>query len=683
MIAKVLTYRPSVSDAIFSAKNFIAAMLALYVSLCLDLQRPAWAMATAYIIAHPLSGALTSKAIYRVIGTWLGAAVAVLLVPRLVNAPVFMSGTLALWVGLCMYVSMLDRRPRSYVFMLAGYTAAIVGFSSATEPLNVFDTALARCEEITLGILCATLVSHLVLPRHVGGLIAARIEGGLRDSATLLIDSLHGAEGRKRLPQDMQKLAAGVAELRTFFVHLAYEKPQLRGGEGALRVLHDRMSLMLPVIGAISDRVTALTRLAGATRPADIAHLVTLLERWLRPPADGDAAADLQALRAAISRLRARATLTAGPQGAHAWEAILRASLAMRLERLIELRQDAQDLWRHIQRGDAPRRRVARHLPTTELRDHGVALRCGAAAALSIAFCALLWIGMGWPSGIIAVQMASVGSCILAFMDDPVPALKAFVQCTLLSALVVALYLFGVLPMIHHFAPLVMVLAVVLLPLGMMQASMVHFGIALPMIANIILLLNLHNVQTESFDAYLNGAIASVIGFAVPTVIIGFVRAMNPDTSVRRLIAGGWAELSEVARGRLRLTRDLLARRLHDRIALLAPRASATAPAVRARALRTSFEFGAAVNLVELLRQRDELPLATRAAMDDLLAALARLFDARRKRREGPDAQALHCLDAALTQVRHDPPASGQAEMLAALAGLRLAFFDAAPPYRG
>ncbi len=679
MIARILSYRPSLNDAIFSAKNFIASMLALYISLCLDFQRPAWAMATAYIIAHPLSGALTSKAIYRVIGTLFGAAVAVLIVPRLVNAPLRMSGVLALWVGLCLYVSMLDRRPRSYIFMLAGYTTAIVGFASATEPLNVFDTALARCEEITVGILCATLVSHLVLPRHVGGLIAMRIEGWLRDSAKLLIDSLHGEEGRKRLPQDMQQLAAGVTELRTLFVHLAYEKPQLRGGEGALRVLHDRMSLMLPIIGAISDRVTALSSLAGGQRPADIAELTAVLERWLRAGADD--ATELQALRAAIARLRA--AVPDGQPGTAAWESILRSSLAMRLERLIELRQDAHDLWSHIRRGEAPRRRVARHLHGGELRDHGVALRCGVAAALSVGFCALVWIGTGWPSGVLAVQMASVGSCILSFMDDPVPALKTFLQCTLLSALIVALYLFGLLPMIHHFALLVMVLAMFLLPLGMMQASMAHFGIALPMIANSILLLNLHNVQSEVFDTYLNGAIASVIGFAIPTIVIRFVRAMNPDTSVRRLIAGGWAELGEVARGRVALTRDSFARRMYDRMAMLAPRASATAPAVRARALRTSFEFGAAVNLVELQRLRGELPLASRAAMDNLLGAMARLFDARRKRREGPDEQTLRYLDAALTQVRRAPPARGLTEILAALAGLRLAFFGAAPPYRG
>ncbi|WP_251865351.1 FUSC family protein [Achromobacter sp. Marseille-Q4962] len=691
MITQAFTYRPTVNDAIFSAKNFTASMLALYISLALDFQRPAWAMATAYIIAHPLSGALTSKAIYRVLGTLLGAAVAVLLVPRLVNAPALLSGALALWVGLCLYVSMLDRRPRSYIFMLAGYTAAIVGFSSVTEPLGVFDTALARCEEITLGILCATLVSHLVLPRHVGGLVSMRIDAWLRDSASLLIDSLHGEAGMRRLPRDLQHLAAGVAELRTLFVHLAYEKPQLRGGQGVLRVLHDRMALMLPVIGAITDRVTALRSLAGGERPADIARLVELLERWLRPGPDDDPAADLAALREAIGRLRAdaqrRAQAAGEPGGADtsAWEAILRDSLAMRLERLVELRVDAHDLWRHIRRGERPRRRVGRQLPVGELRDHGVALRCGAAAAMSVGFCAFAWIATGWPSGVMAVQMASVGSCILSFMDDPVPALKGFLQCTVLSAVVAALYLFGALPMTSHYVTLVMALAVFLLPVGMMQASMAHFGIALPMIANTILLLNIHNVQNETFDTFINGAIASVLGFAVPTIVIYFVRAMNPDASVRRLIAGGWAELAEAARGRLALGRDSFARRMYDRVAMLAPRAGAAAPAVRAKALRTSFEFGAAVNLVELQRLRPQLPVAGRAALDDLLGAMARLFDARRKRRDaaGAPADALRSLDAALTQVRREPPAQGLREILAALAGLRLAFFGSAAPYRG
>ena len=42
--------------------------------------------------------------------------------------------------------------------MLGGYTAALIGFPAVGDPGAIFDTAVARAEEITLGILCASLV---------------------------------------------------------------------------------------------------------------------------------------------------------------------------------------------------------------------------------------------------------------------------------------------------------------------------------------------------------------------------------------------------------------------------------------------------------------------------------------------------------------------------------------------
>ena len=81
-----------------------------------------------------LAGATRSKAFYRVCGTLLGACVSVALVPNLVNAPVLLSLAIASWVGFCLYFSLLDRTPRSYILMLAGYSAAIVGFPSVGCP---------------------------------------------------------------------------------------------------------------------------------------------------------------------------------------------------------------------------------------------------------------------------------------------------------------------------------------------------------------------------------------------------------------------------------------------------------------------------------------------------------------------------------------------------------------------
>src|SRR6476469_9259829 len=173
------------ADLIFALKTFVASMLALVIALAMDLPRPYWAMATVYITSQPLAGATSSKAFFRVIGTLVGASMTVAMVPNLVNAPELLCLVVALWVGLCLYLSLLDGTPRSYVFMLAGYTVALIGFPAVTEPASIFDTALARFEEITLGIICASLVSTIAFPRSVAPAVAARVDSWLSDARRL------------------------------------------------------------------------------------------------------------------------------------------------------------------------------------------------------------------------------------------------------------------------------------------------------------------------------------------------------------------------------------------------------------------------------------------------------------------------------------------------------------------
>ena len=170
---------------VFSMKTFAAAMLALVTALLLDMQRPYWAMLTVYITAQPLVGATFSKAAYRIIGTVIGAAATVVAIPNLVNAPELLCLAIASWVGLCVYLSLLDGTPRSYAFMLAGYTVALIGFPSVSSPETVFDTAVARVQEVSLGIVCASLVSMLVLPRSLSSALAARADAWLADARRL------------------------------------------------------------------------------------------------------------------------------------------------------------------------------------------------------------------------------------------------------------------------------------------------------------------------------------------------------------------------------------------------------------------------------------------------------------------------------------------------------------------
>ena len=99
------------------------------------------------------------------LGTLIGAAGTIALVPNLVDAPELLSLAIALWVGLFLYFSLIDGTPRSYVFMLSGYTVALLGFPVLSMPELAFDIVVARVQEIMLGIVCASVVSTLVMPR--------------------------------------------------------------------------------------------------------------------------------------------------------------------------------------------------------------------------------------------------------------------------------------------------------------------------------------------------------------------------------------------------------------------------------------------------------------------------------------------------------------------------------------
>ncbi len=125
------------AEWIFSLKAFAGAMLAVCLASWAGQPHPFWAMMTAYIVANPMAGAVRSKAVFRFCGTLVGGTAAVLLVPRFAHAPELLSLALALWVAGCLTLSLHDRTPRAYAFMLAGYTAALIGFPSGRAVLDV------------------------------------------------------------------------------------------------------------------------------------------------------------------------------------------------------------------------------------------------------------------------------------------------------------------------------------------------------------------------------------------------------------------------------------------------------------------------------------------------------------------------------------------------------------------
>lgn len=654
----------------FALASFAAAMLALYISLAIGLPKPYWAVITVYIVSHPIAGAVRSKAIYRLLGTGLGAAASVVLVPHLVNAPALLSLALALWVGVCLAVAVLDRSPRSYIMMLAGYTAAIIGFPGVLQPAAIFDVALARAQEIGLGIVCATLVHSLWFPRPVGTVLRARLDAWLTEADQWALDLLRGGSA-ETLERDRSRLAGAASEIRQLATHLPYDTSRLRETTAVVQALQERLLRLIPLLASLSDRLAALRALRGAPDAETAAALAEVAD-WVASPG-----MDSQPL---LQRLRRQAACV----DRRDWTGLHQLSLLSRLLDLVEALDASRQLLAHLH---APERAlpsplaevVARAEEQPLHRDPGLAWRSGGAATLSILICCALWILGGWSAGDGAAVLAAVLCCLFATMDDPAPAMRAFGISLLLAVPLAAVYLFVLLPRVHDFVPLALVLAPTLVGLGMLMVSPQHALLSLSVNINFINSLALQDRLTWTFADFLNVNLAPFVGLLVALSVTRGLRSMGVETSARRLLRQTWDALARLAEGRGEREPLAFASRMTDRLGLLAPKLAASKdPALAGVSILS--ELRAGMDLVALRGLRARLSARNDSTLEPLLQALAAHYRARADRQRGPDAEAdlLPLLDRTIYRLGTNP-AETDAREVSALLGLRRSLFPDTP----
>ncbi len=160
-------------------------------------------------------------------------------------------------MALCLYLAMLDRTPRAYAFLLAGYTTSLIGFPAVMVPGDVFTIAITRVQEIAIGILAATLVHALVLPRRVSMRVHARVAAVLDDAERWTRDMRAGASDTV-LATDRSKVAADLLELHVLSIHLPYDSAHGVAQVQILRALHDRMLDVLMLSSAVEDSIDRL-----------------------------------------------------------------------------------------------------------------------------------------------------------------------------------------------------------------------------------------------------------------------------------------------------------------------------------------------------------------------------------------------------------------------------------------
>lgn len=536
LLKQILAFRPSRLDLIFALKTFIAGMLALFVSFELDLINPMWSIGTVLIIANPYSGMVSSKCVYRVVGTIGGAVIALTLTPHLINTPWIFTVVLSLWVGFALYVSLLDRTPRSYAFMLAGYSTAMIVFNAITyiDQYNIFDIALARVIEISIGVISSAVVSATILPMHIGSAIKQRVIKTLKDTENLFANLLN-IDSQQNNTQLLAAITRDTTDIHALAVHLSYEKGELHGMTKPLQEMLHQISMVVANLVALSERIKQLKELRFIETHAEklqqlSAHVVQFLEQK-------DLIVDENILQLPDEFESDFASLM---ESASTHQQVLVAAMKMDVRHFISNVLAVKVLWQRIQQGN---KEIPDNITpmTTKYpslhRDHGVAIRGGISAVLITFIVTGVWIVSGWKAGFMMAQMGAVTACILTALDNPVPVLRIFIWGSIASAVLVFVYAFGIFPHVTTFWELGLVLLPMFLFAVSMMANQMLMPVGMVLGINTMMGLNLHNAYSMDAVSYLDSSFAMILGVLVSLIVIDVVRAMSPDTSASRILA--------------------------------------------------------------------------------------------------------------------------------------------------
>ena len=535
LIKPLLAFRPNKLDWIFASKTFIAGMLALYIAFELNLSYPIWAIGTVFVIANPYSGMMASKSIYRILGTLIGAIFAIAVMPHLVNTPWLFTFVLATWVGICLYLSLIDRSPRSYVVMLAGYTAVIICFNSIyyIETVSIFDMAVGRFLEISLGVVCSAVVSATIFPMHIGPVVELRVTKTMQDTKQAFDSILSDPAHTDNYTQLLTNITRDTTDIHSMAVHLSYETSKFKGMTKPLQELLHQVTMLVANLVAMSERIKQLDQIDLTYRPY-LLEFHQKIDDFL----EGENAILEDELKHLPEHFDQEfQTIT---EHATAKQQVILGSLKMDIRHFIQNVRAVKFIWQCMQQGNHSLPESIVPLTTTYPslhRDYGVAVRGGISAFLTTNIACAFWILSGWKMGFMVAEMAAITACILTFLDDPVPALKIFIRSSIYAAILVFIYAYGIFPHITAFWELAVVLAPFIMFCVMLYLHPPLHALGLPLIMSTIMGLNLQNRYLMDQITFFDASIATVIGPIITVCIMQMVRSMSPEMTVKRMLA--------------------------------------------------------------------------------------------------------------------------------------------------
>ncbi|MGP9499105.1 FUSC family protein [Halomonas sp. AOP43-D1-4] len=511
---------PDATAVKFAIKTTLAMMLALYIALFFDLERPYWAlMSAAFLQIRPMSGMVIEKGICQLGGTFIGAVAGIVIMALFAQARVPALLFLTIWIMLCTYVGSLWRNNYTYGCLMAAVTAMlIVVISSNSTPAGIFDIAVARLSELGLGAICAMLVSSLLWPSHVGTHLATQADTVINQAFEHAALRLEASDDIAAMQTALRGSLGPLTLLETDSQAARFEGPEGAGRVRATHVLTRRTLRFFANVQALhqlmhdhADRLDP----QSLTLACQVAKGLREAEHVKGVP---QARKELQALRHLVHESNESSAL---------------APLDRRLR--LGLRESIGHAMIMLDAREAiafPTRHTLRSSPLAWHRDHLTAGINALRAGLVFALLAVFWIVTAWQSAMIAMMLGTLFSAFFASRDNPVMITMMFYKGML--AAIPSAFLFGhvLLSQAHGFPMLAMIFGAPLF-LGLLGATNpAIMGYCLSFTIFNIMLTMPGNGMDFSFDSFANRAVAVVIGLTC--VMMGFRLLPGLGTRLRR-----------------------------------------------------------------------------------------------------------------------------------------------------
>lgn len=427
-------------------KTVLAVLLATGISMRLELSAPRTAMVSVVILMmHQHTGMVMARGFYRGLGMVVGNLAALVLFALFPQERVLFLTALSVWIGLCVWGAASYRNYQSYGFVLAGYATCIAALPAIDHPYGILDNVVTGLSEVSIGILCASLVSALILPLHVRDILlrlgASHFSGFLGFARTALTGKLEPLElGRTQLA-----LIAERAQLENLRSAAVFENPDLRIRNAIMTRLASEFldaNTRLHLLYQFRQRLRTNLRsdLADAANAADMvdaadmadalfARLAALLPERIDP-----AHPDLERLRefdAALTTLLERLPgLQADQRRALMHEDAATRQLAESAVPHLEnaatsLQAYLRDfiLLRSANFSQDPAR-AQRPVRIVTTANRMVSMAAGFRATCAIGAVSLFWIATGWTGASGAVISAAIASALYSIMPAPAAATR-------------------------------------------------------------------------------------------------------------------------------------------------------------------------------------------------------------------------------------------------------------------